>query len=93
MLGAIGDHDFIDPFLRTDQCLEAHAAFVRRDAQTLAGAGEIVFKAGEKITPRRANQAGKDGLFGYFVGQVMKKTGGRANPVITTDLLKKRLGR
>jgi DNA-directed RNA polymerase subunit beta len=28
------------------------------DAKT----GEIVFKAGEKITPRRANQAGKDGL-------------------------------
>ena len=28
------------------------------DAET----GEIVFKANEKITPRRANQAGKDGL-------------------------------
>ena len=38
-------------------------------------------------------QAGKDGLFGYFVGQVMKETQGRANPVITTDLLRKRLGR
>ncbi len=36
---------------------------------------------------------GKDTLFGYFVGQVMKQTQGRANPVITTDLLKKRLGR
>ena len=38
-------------------------------------------------------QSGKDGLFGYFVGQVMKQTQGRANPVITTDLLRKRLGR
>lgn len=38
-------------------------------------------------------QGGKDTLFGYFVGQVMKETQGRANPVITTDLLKKRLGR
>ncbi|MFL5216675.1 MAG: DNA-directed RNA polymerase subunit beta, partial [Microvirga sp.] len=27
-----------------------------------ADSGEIVFKANEKITPRRANQAGKDGL-------------------------------
>src|SRR4030095_2195085 len=27
-----------------------------------ADTGEVVFKAGEKITPRRANQAGKDGL-------------------------------
>jgi ribosomal protein L21 len=37
--------------------------------------------------------AGKDGLFGFFVGQVMKATQGRANPVITSDLLHKRLGR
>src|SRR6185312_10217428 len=27
-----------------------------------ADTGEVVFKAGEKITPRRANQAAKDGL-------------------------------
>ena len=38
-------------------------------------------------------KAGKDGLFGYFVGLVMKETQGRANPVITSDLLHKRLGR
>jgi aspartyl-tRNA(Asn)/glutamyl-tRNA(Gln) amidotransferase subunit B len=36
---------------------------------------------------------GKDGLFGFFVGAVMKETRGRANPVITSDLLHKRLGR
>jgi aspartyl-tRNA(Asn)/glutamyl-tRNA(Gln) amidotransferase subunit B len=36
---------------------------------------------------------GKDGLFGFFVGQVMKETNGRANPVMTADLLHKRLGR
>jgi aspartyl-tRNA(Asn)/glutamyl-tRNA(Gln) amidotransferase subunit B len=36
---------------------------------------------------------GKDGLFGFFVGQVMKETQGRANPAMTADLLKKRLGR
>jgi aspartyl-tRNA(Asn)/glutamyl-tRNA(Gln) amidotransferase subunit B len=40
-----------------------------------------------------AYAAGKDGLFGFFVGAVMKATNGRANPVMTTDLLKKRLGR
>ena len=37
--------------------------------------------------------SGKDGLFGYFVGAVMKETNSRANPVMTTDLLHKRLGR
>ncbi|MBA3818385.1 MAG: Asp-tRNA(Asn)/Glu-tRNA(Gln) amidotransferase subunit GatB [Deltaproteobacteria bacterium] len=36
---------------------------------------------------------GKDALFGFFVGQVMKETQGRANPVVSSDLLRKRLGR
>lgn len=40
-----------------------------------------------------AFQSGKDGLFGFFVGAVMKETNGRANPVVATELLHKRLGR
>jgi len=45
--------------------------------------------------PKQATDyaSGKDGLFGFFVGKVMKETGGRANPVMTNDLLHKRLGR
>jgi Asp-tRNA(Asn)/Glu-tRNA(Gln) amidotransferase B subunit len=34
---------------------------------------------------------GKTGTFGWFVGQVMKKTGGRANPQVVNALLKKAL--
>lgn len=34
---------------------------------------------------------GKDKLFGFFVGQVMKKTGGKANPTLVNELLKKKL--
>jgi aspartyl-tRNA(Asn)/glutamyl-tRNA(Gln) amidotransferase subunit B len=36
-------------------------------------------------------KAGKDKLFGFFVGQVMKKTGGSASPGVVNDLLKKKL--
>jgi len=36
-------------------------------------------------------KSGKDKLFGFFVGQVMKKTGGRANPTMVNDLLKEML--
>ncbi len=36
-------------------------------------------------------RAGKDKLFGFFVGQVMKATGGKANPAQVNDLLKKLL--
>jgi aspartyl-tRNA(Asn)/glutamyl-tRNA(Gln) amidotransferase subunit B len=36
-------------------------------------------------------RAGKDKLFGYFVGQVMKATQGKANPALLNELLKKKL--
>ncbi len=38
-----------------------------------------------------AYRNGKDKLFGFFVGQVMKETKGRANPQMLNDLLKKYL--
>ena len=36
-------------------------------------------------------RSGKDKLFGYFVGQVMKATQGKANPQLINELLKKKL--
>lgn len=36
-------------------------------------------------------KSGKDKLFGFFVGQVMKKSGGKANPAVVNELLKKKL--
>jgi aspartyl-tRNA(Asn)/glutamyl-tRNA(Gln) amidotransferase subunit B len=36
-------------------------------------------------------RGGKDKLFGFFVGQVMKKTQGKANPVAVNELLKAKL--
>ncbi len=36
-------------------------------------------------------RSGKDKLFGYFVGQVMKETKGQANPQLLNDLLKRKL--
>jgi aspartyl-tRNA(Asn)/glutamyl-tRNA(Gln) amidotransferase subunit B len=36
-------------------------------------------------------RSGKDKLFGFFVGQVMKATGGKANPAQLNELLKKML--
>ena len=38
-------------------------------------------------------RAGKDKLFGYFVGQVMKATQGKANPQLINELLKKMLAK
>jgi aspartyl-tRNA(Asn)/glutamyl-tRNA(Gln) amidotransferase subunit B len=36
-------------------------------------------------------RAGKQGLLGFFVGQVMKETGGKANPKVVSELFAKRL--
>ncbi len=35
--------------------------------------------------------SGKDKLFGFFVGQVMQKSNGKANPEVVNELLKKKL--
>jgi aspartyl-tRNA(Asn)/glutamyl-tRNA(Gln) amidotransferase subunit B len=36
-------------------------------------------------------RAGKEGLLGFFVGQVMKETQGRANPKLVNELLREKL--
>jgi aspartyl-tRNA(Asn)/glutamyl-tRNA(Gln) amidotransferase subunit B len=38
-----------------------------------------------------AYRGGKDGLLGFFVGQVMKETRGKANPRVVSELVKARL--
>jgi aspartyl-tRNA(Asn)/glutamyl-tRNA(Gln) amidotransferase subunit B len=36
-------------------------------------------------------RGGKDKLFGFFVGQVMKASKGQANPGVVNDLLRQKL--
>lgn len=49
---------------------------------------EILAKNPEQV---EAYNNGKDKLFGFFVGQVMKATQGKANPGLVNELLKKKL--
>src|SRR5579862_9125139 len=37
-------------------------------------------------------KGGKEGLLGFFVGQVMKETGGKADPRVVNDRLREKLG-
>ncbi|MBA2331866.1 MAG: Asp-tRNA(Asn)/Glu-tRNA(Gln) amidotransferase subunit GatB [Actinobacteria bacterium] len=39
-----------------------------------------------------AYRGGKEGLLGFFVGQVLKETGGKANPRVVSELVRQRLG-
>jgi aspartyl-tRNA(Asn)/glutamyl-tRNA(Gln) amidotransferase subunit B len=36
-------------------------------------------------------KSGKDKLFGFFVGQVMKAMAGKANPALVNEILRNRL--
>jgi aspartyl-tRNA(Asn)/glutamyl-tRNA(Gln) amidotransferase subunit B len=49
---------------------------------------EILTKNKDKVDQYKS---GKEKLFGFFVGQVMKQSGGKANPQLTNDILKKLL--
>jgi len=50
---------------------------------------EVLAANPDKVTEYKS---GKDKLFGFFVGAVMKATGGKANPGVVNELLKKVLG-
>ncbi|UVO52113.1 Asp-tRNA(Asn)/Glu-tRNA(Gln) amidotransferase subunit GatB [Sphingomonas sp. SUN019] len=50
---------------------------------------EVMAANGDKVADYRG---GKDKLFGFFVGQTMRAMGGKANPGVVNDLLKKALG-
>ena len=53
---------------------------------------EIIIKV-IKDNPNKVKEykSGKDKLFGFFVGQVMKTSGGKANPQLVNEILKKKL--
>ena len=49
---------------------------------------EVMAANPDKVAEYRS---GKDKLFGFFVGQTLKASGGKANPAAVNDLLKKKL--
>ena len=48
---------------------------------------------GYSATQVEQYRSGKDRLFDYFVGQVMKNTRGKANPVMTKEIITEELGK
>jgi aspartyl-tRNA(Asn)/glutamyl-tRNA(Gln) amidotransferase subunit B len=48
----------------------------------------VCLENADKVAQAKANPK----LLGWFVGQVMKRTGGKANPQAVNDLLKRKLG-
>ena len=75
--------------------LDADAVIESRGLRQItdSGAIEAVIDAIMAANPKQLAdyRSGKDKLFGFFVGQAMKATDGKANPALLNDLLKTKL--
>jgi len=75
--------------------LDADAVIESRGLRQITDSGAIgaVIDAIMAANPKQLAdyRSGKDKLFGFFVGQAMKATDGKANPALLNDLLKTKL--
>jgi aspartyl-tRNA(Asn)/glutamyl-tRNA(Gln) amidotransferase subunit B len=78
-----------------DEGLDADAIIEARGLRQITDSGALEAAIRQVMAASPAQladyRAGKDKLFGYFVGQVMKATQGKANPAQVNELLKKLL--
>jgi aspartyl-tRNA(Asn)/glutamyl-tRNA(Gln) amidotransferase subunit B len=74
---------------------DADAIIVAKGLRQITDSGEIERVVAEVMAANPGQladyRAGKEKLFGFFVGQVMKVTGGKANPAQVNELLRKKL--
>jgi aspartyl-tRNA(Asn)/glutamyl-tRNA(Gln) amidotransferase subunit B len=74
---------------------DAHTIVSEQGLQQVTDTGEIEKIIDEILAENPDNVAayrgGKDKLFGFFVGQVMKRMAGKANPAALNDILKRKL--
>ena len=91
--GRIAKDVFVDMFESGEDALDI---VERKGLTQISDAGAILELVEAVISDNASKVAefrnGKDKLFGFFVGQVMKKSQGKANPKLVNDLLKDKLG-
>jgi aspartyl-tRNA(Asn)/glutamyl-tRNA(Gln) amidotransferase subunit B len=80
----------------TEEKNAAPAAIVEKRGLTQVSDVGAIEEAVDAILLANAEKAAqaklKPGMLGWFVGQVMKSTGGKANPQVVNDALKRKLG-
>ena len=89
ILKELYDHAF-------QQNLDFPAIYEKEKPQQISGSAEIekMIDAVLAASPKQVEQyrAGKTTMIGFFVGQVMKASKGKANPAVLNELLVKKLG-
>lgn len=94
--GTINNRTAQDIFAMIMQSGEKPAELVKKHGLEQVDSTEEIEKILKEIIAANPEQqaqykAGKDKLFGFFVGQAMQKTKGKANPATINELLKKLL--
>ena len=91
--GRIAKDVFVNMFESGEDALDI---VERKGLTQISDAGAILELVESVISDNASKVAefrnGKDKLFGFFVGQVMKKSQGKANPKLVNNLLKDKLG-
>jgi len=71
------------------------AIVVQEDLEQISDESKIAVVIDEVLAEHESQvtefREGKDSVFGFFVGQVMKKTSGKANPQLVNELLRSKL--
>jgi len=85
--------EILERMLKNDKTAEAIAVEEKLIQVSDSGAIEKVIRAVLAENPNELERyhAGKQTLFAFFMGQVMKKTQGKANPEVTSKVLKQLL--
>ncbi len=94
--GKINNHAAKEVFLAVAQTGKAPADVVKEKGLEQIGSSEELEKIIKAIVAQYPDEiaqykAGKDKVFGFFVGHAMKQTQGKGNPKIIQELLKKYL--
>lgn len=93
--GTISSKQAKEIFIKSLEEKKEPASFINSDMAQISDENEltkIIIEILDNNTTQIAQyKSGKDNIFDYFVGQVMKNTRGKANPVLTKDILHKEL--
>ena len=87
--------DVLTVYINKDEILDIKNFAQERGYEQVTDTGAIEKLVDDVIAanPDKAEQARtKPGMLGWFVGQVMKSSGGKANPAAVSDLLKAKIG-
>ncbi len=93
--GTISSKHYKDIFMKVIENKKEVMEFVSKDNAQISDSEELTkiidSIIGNNPDNVEAYKNGKTNLFDFFVGQVMKETKGKANPVLTKEILNKKL--